>query len=357
METRKTFAILFLAMAGLFALDTFLARLEQSDSRAEARRLFDEGERLAQEGRNLEAIGRFRGALSIERDQRDYQLALAGALLAAGKFTAAETIAGDLLLHDSTSGAANLTMARVQAKLGKLADAASYYHRAIYGQWKQRAAEQRVRARLELVDLLASQTANDQTAKEELLAELLPLQAAPDIGVDIHKRIARLYLAAGSPSRAADMFREILRTQPQDPDAYAGLGEAEFATGDYRDARTNFQAAAKLQPGNAQIQKLLEQSDQILVLDPTQRGLGSNERYRRSVKLVELALLSMNQCPGSPPPEVVRRAEQALKRRAGDTETNLDLSEELWRLRAKACNQPIREAEKPLALVLAKLAR
>jgi tetratricopeptide (TPR) repeat protein len=290
METRRTFAILFLAMAGLFALDTFLAKLEKSDSRAEARRLFAEGERLAREGRNLEAIDRFRGALSIEREERDYQLALADALLAAGKFTAAETIANDLLQHDSTSGAANLTMARVQVKLGKIADATSYYHRAIYGQWKRHATEQRVRARLELVDLLAS-----QNAKEELLAELLPLQAEPGIGIDIRKRIARLYMAAGSPSRTADMFREILRTQPQDPDAHAGLGEAQFATGDYREARTNFQAAVKLQPGNAEIQKLLEQSNQILVLDPTQRGLGSGERYRRSVKLVELALLSRSQ--------------------------------------------------------------
>src|SRR5260370_32617795 len=91
MEIRRTFAILFLALAGLFALDTFLARLEQSDSRAEARRLFEEGERLARDGRNLEAIDRFRSALSIERDERDYRLALAGALPARGKFPAAGT--------------------------------------------------------------------------------------------------------------------------------------------------------------------------------------------------------------------------------------------------------------------------
>src|SRR6266446_2232952 len=121
MEIRRTFAILFLAMAGLFALDTFLARLERSDSRAEAQRLFEEGERLTRDGRSLEAIDRFRGALSIERGQRDYQLALAGAFLAAGKFTDAEAVANELLQHDSTNGAANMTMSRVQVKRGKIA--------------------------------------------------------------------------------------------------------------------------------------------------------------------------------------------------------------------------------------------
>src|SRR4051812_46374701 len=121
MAIRRTFALLFLAIAGLFALDTFLAKLEQSDSRAEARRLFQEGERLARAGRHADAIARLRGALSIERDDRDYQLALAEALLAAGRFKDAATTANDLLQHDSTSGAANLTMARVQVKLGNMA--------------------------------------------------------------------------------------------------------------------------------------------------------------------------------------------------------------------------------------------
>src|ERR1700687_2090304 len=117
METRRTFAIVFLAMAGLFTLDTFLAKLAQSDRAAEARRLFEEGERLTRDGRNLDAIDRFRGALAIEREERDYQLALSGALLAVGKFSGAEAVANDLLQHDSTSGTANLTMARVQVKL------------------------------------------------------------------------------------------------------------------------------------------------------------------------------------------------------------------------------------------------
>ena len=34
-----------------------------------------------------------------------------------------------------------------------------------------------------------------------------------------------------SPARAAGVFRDVLREKPQDPDAYAGLAEAEVARG------------------------------------------------------------------------------------------------------------------------------
>ena len=87
------------------------------------------------------------------------------------------------------------------------------------------------------------------------MAELLPLQyEAPD-NLQTRKRIARLYLLAGSPSRALDLFKEILRQQPQDFDAYAGLGEAEFARGNYRTARTNFMVALRLKPADEEIGK------------------------------------------------------------------------------------------------------
>jgi hypothetical protein len=152
------------------------------------------------------------------------------------------------------------------------------------------------------------------------------------------------------------MFREILREQPQDPDALAGLGDAEFTTGAYRDARAHFQMAAKLAPDRAAFQNRVDETDEVLVLDPTLRGIGSDERRRRSVKLVKLALESLNRCLTSAPPDAARRAGQVLKGRAADTEANLDLSEELWQIRLKEC-QPPGETEKPLALVLAKLAR
>jgi tetratricopeptide (TPR) repeat protein len=267
-----------------------------------------------------------------------------------------------MLQRSATDGAANLAMARVMVKEGRSVEATSYYHQSIYGRWKQDAQANRVKVRFELIEVLVRQNAD-----REVLAELLPLQdEAPD-DIQMRKRIARLYLSAGSPSRALDLFREILRQQPQDFDAYAGLGEAEFARGNYRIARTDFRVALRLNPANEEIRKRLGVCETVLALDPTQRGLSTAERYRRSIKLVELAANAMNRCVEAPTPEtahgLAERAGQALKRRAGPsrqeevTETNLELAERLWQARQKQCKQTPTEAEEPLALVLAKLAQ
>ena len=81
-------------------------------------------------------MDRFKDALEIERANRDYQRPLAQAQLAAGQAADAETTLNDLLLNDSTDGPANLAMGRVLVKEGRIREAISYYHRAVYGQWK-----------------------------------------------------------------------------------------------------------------------------------------------------------------------------------------------------------------------------
>ncbi len=357
-----TFAAVFIAIAALFVIDTFLARMEQSEQQSEAVRLFTEGRQFAKAGRYAEAIERFRSALTAARGNREYQLALAQALLDAGQPTDAEATLAGLLQRVSTDGPANLAMARVLVKENRIAEATSYYHRAIYGQWSQDPHGNRVRVRFELVDLLAR-----QGAKQELLAELLPLEeAAPDDDAT-RTRIARLFLAAGSPARAADIFRQLLRRRPRNADAYFGLGQAEFAMGNYRTAETDFTFAARLKPNDEEIGKRLDLAAEVLALDPMRRGLIPSEQYRRSLTLVGLTLEQVASCvPPSPPTPVVKlmeRARQTLKRpvtgaRQGEAlETNLDLAEQLWQARKTDCKQPPAPADEPLALVMAKLAQ
>lgn len=357
-----TLVLVFLAIAALAAIDTFLAKVEKTEGQAEARRLLVEGQRLVQQGRDADAIDKFRSALSVSRGNQEAQLGLAGALLAVGRLTDAETLLQEMLQRSATDGAANLTMARVMVKEGRSVEATSYYHQSIYGRWKQDAQANRVKVRFELIDVLVRQNAD-----REVLAELLPLQdEAPD-DIQTRKRIARLYLSAGSPSRALDLFKEILRQQPQDFDAYAGLGEAEFARGNYRTARTDFKAVLRLNPADEEIRKRLGVCETVLALDPTQRGLSSVDRYQRSLKLLELAADAMNRCVETPPPETARdlaeKAGKDLKRRVGSsrqeevTETNLELADQLWQARQKQCKQAPAEADEPLALVIARLAQ
>jgi tetratricopeptide (TPR) repeat protein len=354
-----TLVIIFIALAALFATDTFLVRIERGEDQAEAGRLVAEGREMMRSRRYVEAAERFKDALSIERDNRDYRLALAAALLAAENFTEAESALGDLLQRDSTDGDTNLAMARVLVGETKIAEGISFYHRAVYGQWRTDAAQNRLKVRFELVDLLAR-----QNAKEELLAELLPLQDEASTDLQTRTRIGELFLSAGSPARAADVFQDILRRDSENADAFAGLGEAEYARGNYQPARADFLNASRLKPEDAAIHKRLELCEQILSLDPTRRGLASNERYQRSLKLVALALDEINRCSRtSASQELLDSANKALKARVAElrqnaaTEANLDLTEQLWQARVKECGSSRPTSDDALALVLTKIAQ
>ena len=178
--------------------------------------------------------------------------------------------------------------------------------------------------------------------------------------------MGRLFLLAGSPARAADVFRGILHDAPANADAYAGLGEAEFARGNYRAAQRDFQTALRLAPDDQATRRRLDLCNELLMLDPTMRGLGPVERFRRSLKLVELTLDETSQCIGqNPSPELrglLDKAGKALKAHVSAahqsevSESNLDLAEQLWQARKKECKSPP-AADSPLALVLARLAQ
>src|SRR5208283_4685748 len=192
-------------------------------------------------------------------------------------------------------GAPNLAMARVQAKEGKLMDAVSYYHRAIYGRWTRDSSRNRVQARSELVEFLMANHSTDG-----LLAELLPLQQEAPGDLVTRKQLAFAFTAAGSPARGVEMFRDILRHEPKDPDAYAGLGEAEFTRGNYRAASVNFETALRLRPEDKDSRERLDLSNQVLALDPGQRGLTREDQYQRSLKILELVVASASSCLASP---------------------------------------------------------
>ena len=355
-----TFALILLAMGGLFAVDLFLAGLERRELRSEARRLYEEGMSLSLRGRRLQAVDRFQSAVAAERTNPVYQRALADAMLIAGRPAEGRAIAADWLQREPTDAAASLVVARALVREGKPAEAIPYYHRAIYGVWDQDPDANRVRARFELVDVLAR-----MGAQRQLLAELLPLQDQAPTDRETRSRIAYLFLDAGAPARAIEIFRSLLK-QRRDSRAYAGLGEAELARGNYRSARANLAAAAELAPGDSTIAPRLALVRRVIELDPTQRGIGSEEEYRRSVELLGLTLEATDSCltanaatslgvVDSARAAVIARPYRSTGRGHAAVEANIDLAERLWELRRAQCPAGSSAAEEPMALVLERL--
>ncbi len=346
-----TLGLVLLAIVGLSLLDTILARTERMEHRAEADRLMAAGADFMRSGRPSDAVQQFKAALAVERESLKTWLALGQAQLAAGALTEAETTLGELLRRDSNSGEANLVLARVLVKEGRIPEAISTYHRSIYGHWEGASDKTRIGVRLELVDLLAQ-----RGSKEELLADLLPLlDVAPD-DLEERKRLGNLFLKAGSSQRAGEIFREILRHHSQDADAYLGLGKAEFLRGNYLSALGDFEAAANLRPLDQDIAAHVRLCSGVLALDPMRRGIGPEEQYRRSVKMLEMASAAIQRCGVAGAPEA-QKAKAVPGRINEAVDANLKLAEELWEMRQQECKLAPSPEEEPLGLVLTRISQ
>ena len=200
-------------------------------------------------------------------------------------------------------------------------------------------------------------------------AELLALTGEMPEDEASKERIGKLLLEYGMPKESAATYKKVIQQNPRNGDAYAGLGEAACATGDYRSAEEAFKSALHWKPDDVSIQKRLQKVEQILSLDPNLGGLRAADRYQRSRKLLEAVLGAMDQClataTGTPPDAVTETTDSARKsllyrgrpRSYSDaTEANLALCEQLWKVRVDSCGPP-KASDEILKTLMARLSR
>lgn len=357
--------IIVLVIAGLSTLDRFLANAQNVEVQHLAQRSYQDGIRFRDAGDTDKSVEAFRKAHALERRNTEYELELVAALIAADKPDEGERLIRDVLEREPNDGRANLLGAHLMLKKGNSIEAKSYYHRAIYGEWPNNAAAHRVAVRMELVDYLAKRPEH-----EELLAELLPLQeqAGDDPATKLH--LAKLFLVAGSVSRAIDEYRAVIKQNPKNAEAHLGLGEAELRQGQYARAHDAFLVASADKPGDPEIQRQLDLSSTLASLDPTFRKLTSMEKYRRSLRILDLARSSLERCLANTQAPDSGDAHQVLasakttlasKPRTGITnemsENVLGLAEKVWQARLKACGAKVAPDEEPLRLLTERLAQ
>lgn len=350
--------VIALVVAGLWSLDVFLARTDREAVQNRANSLYAQGVQLLKQGHASAAVELLRRANAMVRDNRAYQLDYVAALVAARKFDDADANLKTLLQSDPNNGSANLMSARLMVQEGHIPDAESHYHRAIYGAWPENAPAHRLTVRLELVELLAS-----RGERQELLAELLALESEAQGKTAILKQIAHLYQVAGSPARGADVYRELIQSDPDDIDAYAGLGGDELAVGDYRAALAAFLNANRRSPGNPTIQRDIGLLNAMATIDPTPRRLSSAEKFARSTRILKLTRDALNGCAKwDEAQRLVDESDKVLSKKAPANVTNelaesrLALAEQLWQAHIKLCGPGTSEQEHALRLIMTKLA-
>jgi tetratricopeptide (TPR) repeat protein len=361
-----TGVIIVTVAISLAVADRFLAKVESAEIKKTAQESYEKGSRLLTQGKAGEAVDLLSDAHALERENPDYELQLIAALTATGKIAAAEPILADVLQRQPNDGPANLTAARLMVREGDTADAEAYYHRAIYGQWPGNSTTQRASARMELVDLLAA-----RNQKQELLAELITLQAGAPATPAIQKRLAELFVRANAPDRAVTVYDALVQKDPGDIEAYEGLGDAELQQGKYRAARDVFLRASLREPGNGSIHEHLLTLNTVTGLDPTLRQLTSAEKYRRSIRILEMTSEALDQCIAKDASagaisrsdenaELLKTANATIAAKTPAHVTNeaaegvLSLAEKLWRAETTICARNSSD-QNALELIMKKL--
>jgi tetratricopeptide (TPR) repeat protein len=286
-----TLLILLVCIVGLFVVDFALSRIDEREQKSHAAGLYAEGAALLRIGDPAGAADHFASAVAMARDNHDYELAFAEAMLADNRVDEARVTLTRLLSRAETDGAVNIAMARTLVRAGDPAAAKSYYHRAVYGRWRGDTAALRMRARMELIALLVK-----RGESRELLAELLPLEDTYKDSAAFRRDLAGDFLRAQSPNRALAVYRSLIAANRSDASAWAGSGEASLAMGNFRDALRNLGEAHRLAPSDERTAALLMEADSSRAMNPEERGLGAHGRLVRARALLSRTITVLQRC-------------------------------------------------------------
>lgn len=356
-----TFGVVLALIAFFLVFDTFVARIDKDEARSRAADDYQEGMRLFDSGKFDDAAEQFSTAAAMDRENIVYRIALARVMVREDDIETAETLLRSILQQDPTDGAANQLLAQVLVKQNHTEEAIAYYHRAVYGRWRAGERGSSLQARFELINLLAA-----TGASKALLAELLPIQDQSLDDLTLRDHIGFLFLEAGSPERAADVFRQVIQKDAKNAHAYTGLGEASLALGNYTSAESQFARAARLSPHDTTIAVQRDVARNLAQMDPSIRGLRLRDRYQRARGLLLLTVQTVARCPlDSAASATAAAAVSALGKSQGASGDALDdlvqadlaTAQRLWQLRPVACLSLSTPKEEALAMLQDALAR
>ena len=286
---------LFVAMAALLVTTGYLSASFHDYESYRGERHAGRARVLAEAGDHDGSVDEYREALTYARDNLDYRLDLTVALYESGRLEEAETYLRELLASDPTLAVPNLYLAQIAAGRRDVDEAVTHYRAAIYGRWPSTPEQRRIQTRFALVQLL-----EQSGERMQAVAELLELRDEVPDNPEVASRVAWSLLLTGAPGRALEVFEGLIERNPNDAVAHSGIAEAEFALDHFLTARTHFRRALDLDRRLTHLRDRLALCDEIVLLDPTIRGLGRVSRYERSLEMLERTLAVLDRCVRAP---------------------------------------------------------
>ena len=290
---RSTKIALALTLLMIFAgvmLTQFLVNLHRTTEMSLAHRWFTRGEEAMQAHAPKYAADDYRTALNYDRENQQYRLRLAQALMADNRFAEARAHLISLWEEEPANGGVNLTLARLEALRGHYSQAIRYYNDAINGVWLDDPRKQRTEARFELARYLMQH----QPARAQ--AELLALLAdAPTDPGDL-LLLGNMLLQVNDPAHALQAYNTLLSQDKRNAQAWLGESQAYLALGNYAGAEGTAAKAVESGANLEDARQQLELTREILRIDPSLRGLPLAERANRVAEAFSSAVTRLNAC-------------------------------------------------------------
>ena len=285
-------AVLTFAAALSFLFVTGLSRMFHAQQGALAERWSARGRSDLSAGRYASAVPEFRAALLYSRDDFDFRLGLAQALMGLNRDDEAYTYLINLWGRRPENGVVNVELARIAAQRGQTDQALRYYHNAIYANWPAGQDSEAREARFELVDYLLQIHASTQ-AQSELISLAAYIGDDPSQQV----RLGDLFLRIQDNEHALAAYRRSLSASPHDAAALAGAGTAAYDLGRYAAAEHYLQEAVSLKPGDYISNDRLKIARLVLQMDPFRPQIRVATRNRNVMAAFAAAGAQLKACP------------------------------------------------------------
>lgn len=307
---------------------TGLSKAYQAQRQALGNRWFARGVTDLNAKRFDAAVTEFRAALLYARDDYNYQLNLAEALIGSHQTGQASAYLLNLWDREPENGEVNLELGRIASQKGQTTDAVRYFNNAVYAAWTPDQEGQRREARLELIALLLR-----TNAKMQAQAELIAL--SENVGDDPaeQKRIGDLFVRAKDYEHALAAYRLSLKYDRHNSSALAAAGDAAFELGQYPEAEHLLEMALSENPNDTQAAERLKTAEMVVRMDPFRNQISSAERSRIIVDAFATAGDRLTHCPvpntasapsaGSAPVSPVNLSDQWAELKPQITERNL----------------------------------
>jgi tetratricopeptide (TPR) repeat protein len=211
-----------------------------------------------------ESIALFRRNVELEPDFTEAKLALARAIAWSGRYSSAVAIYDSVITREPTNREAVLGRAQTLAWAGRLDEALASYKR-----WTVAHPTDR-NAAMEYARALAW---NGQLDDAEALYSKLAMTG----NANAKKGLARVIGWRGDLQRSEQTWRQVLVTDPNDPEALTGLAQVLSWQGRQNDAESALQLALRANPAYGDARALLRLVQADLRPSVTVSGLSTND--------------------------------------------------------------------------------